>query len=50
MTNEFVVVGGGPTGLWLACEPRLAGVETIVSERLSRPAGSPKPLNSRLGR
>jgi len=28
-----VVVGAGPTGLWLACELALAGVSTVVVER-----------------
>ncbi|KZM72381.1 FAD-dependent monooxygenase [Nocardia terpenica] len=30
---EVVVVGGGPTGLFLACELGLAGVDTVVLER-----------------
>ncbi|MEU7915382.1 FAD-dependent monooxygenase [Microbispora bryophytorum] len=30
---EVVIVGGGPTGLWLAAELRLAGVEVTVLER-----------------
>ena len=38
------MVGGGPTGLWLGCELRLAGVETIVLERLSQPTGLSKAL------
>ncbi|MET8787418.1 FAD-dependent monooxygenase [Streptomyces sp. NPDC004589] len=32
--TEVVVVGAGPTGLMLACELTLAGVETVVLERL----------------
>jgi 2-polyprenyl-6-methoxyphenol hydroxylase-like FAD-dependent oxidoreductase len=32
--TEVVVVGAGPTGLMLACELALAGVETLVLERL----------------
>ncbi|WP_433040394.1 FAD-dependent oxidoreductase [Dactylosporangium sp. CS-033363] len=31
-----IIVGGGPTGLWLACELRLAGVDATVLDR--RPA------------
>ncbi|MGI5158499.1 FAD-dependent monooxygenase [Microbispora sp. CA-102843] len=31
--GEVVIVGGGPTGLWLAAELRLAGVEVTVLER-----------------
>jgi 2-polyprenyl-6-methoxyphenol hydroxylase-like FAD-dependent oxidoreductase len=34
--TEVVVVGAGPTGLMLACELALAGVETLVLERLPR--------------
>lgn len=35
MSNEFdvVVIGGGPVGLWLACELALAKVKVIVLER-----------------
>jgi len=32
-----VVAGAGPTGLMLACELALAGVETLVLEKLPRP-------------
>lgn len=34
--TEVVVVGAGPTGLTLACELTLAGVETLVLEKLLR--------------
>jgi len=44
VTQEVVVVGGGPTGLMLACELRLARVQTIVLERLSQPTGLSKAL------
>ncbi|RKN37182.1 FAD-dependent monooxygenase [Streptomyces hoynatensis] len=33
---EVIVVGAGPTGLTLACELALAGVDTVVLERLPR--------------
>ncbi|MFD7644654.1 rifampin monooxygenase [Kitasatospora sp. NPDC059795] len=36
---DVVVVGGGPTGLMLACELRLHGVEVVVLERLTAPTG-----------
>jgi 2-polyprenyl-6-methoxyphenol hydroxylase-like FAD-dependent oxidoreductase len=34
-----VIAGGGPTGLMLACELRLAGVDVLVLERLAEPSG-----------
>ncbi|MGV9895809.1 FAD-dependent monooxygenase [Streptomyces tendae] len=33
METSVVIVGGGPTGMWLACELRLAGVPTVVLEQ-----------------
>jgi 2-polyprenyl-6-methoxyphenol hydroxylase-like FAD-dependent oxidoreductase len=41
---EVVVVGGGPTGLWLACELALARMRVAVLERLAEPTGLSKAL------
>jgi 3-(3-hydroxy-phenyl)propionate hydroxylase len=37
--ETVVIAGGGPTGLMLACELKLAGVDVLVLERLSGPSG-----------
>ena len=37
MTREVAVIGAGPAGLMLACELRLAGVDTLVLEQLTEP-------------
>jgi len=42
-THDVVVVGAGPVGLWLAGELRLAGVWTVVLERLDEPGPAPIP-------
>ncbi|GAA3221216.1 FAD-dependent monooxygenase [Nonomuraea helvata] len=34
---DVIVVGGGPTGLFLACELRLAGIQPLVLERRPEP-------------
>ncbi|UGQ12401.1 FAD-dependent monooxygenase [Yinghuangia sp. ASG 101] len=43
MSRTVIVVGGGPTGLMLACELKLAGIKTILLEK------SPVPRNESRG-
>jgi 2-polyprenyl-6-methoxyphenol hydroxylase-like FAD-dependent oxidoreductase len=44
MNRDVVIVGGGPVGLMLATELRLAGVDVTVLERLLDPTGFSKAL------
>ncbi|MFI6985419.1 FAD-dependent monooxygenase [Embleya sp. NPDC050154] len=39
LDTDVVIAGAGPTGLMLACELRLAGVDVMVVERLSERTG-----------
>jgi 2-polyprenyl-6-methoxyphenol hydroxylase-like FAD-dependent oxidoreductase len=41
---DVLVIGGGPTGLWLACELALARVRVAVLEKLAQPTGLSKAL------
>jgi 2-polyprenyl-6-methoxyphenol hydroxylase-like FAD-dependent oxidoreductase len=45
MPTEVVICGAGPTGLLLACELTLAGVEVVVLDRLDARSGQSKALN-----
>jgi len=47
-TLDTVIIGGGPTGLLLACELCLAGVRPVVLEALPAPSQEPK-ANGLLG-
>ena len=44
MTSDVVIVGAGPTGLLLASELALAGVNPTVLERLPEPTGLSKAM------
>ncbi|HEY4455934.1 MAG TPA: FAD-dependent monooxygenase [Pseudonocardiaceae bacterium] len=39
---DVVIVGGGPVGLFLACELKLAGIDPVVLERLPEPSQADK--------
>jgi 2-polyprenyl-6-methoxyphenol hydroxylase-like FAD-dependent oxidoreductase len=45
MMRDVVIAGGGPIGLMLACELRLAGVSVTVLERLAEPSGPSRALS-----
>src|SRR5687768_5520998 len=44
MIRDVVIVGGGPVGLMLACELRLAGISVTVLEKLNEPTRFSKAL------
>src|SRR5262245_41603641 len=44
MNRDVVIIGGGPVGLMLACELRLASVSVTVLEKLPEPTGFSKAL------
>ena len=44
MNFDVIIAGGGPTGLWLACELALTRVRVAVLEKLTVPTGLSKAL------
>jgi 2-polyprenyl-6-methoxyphenol hydroxylase-like FAD-dependent oxidoreductase len=44
MNYDVIIAGGGPTGLWLACELALARARVVVIEKLAEPTGHSKAL------
>ncbi|MFE0386431.1 FAD-dependent monooxygenase [Streptomyces bungoensis] len=49
MTTDVTIVGGGPNGLLLACELRLAGVRPLLLDRLHARSETPR-ANGLVGR
>ena len=39
---DVIIVGGGPVGLFLACELKLAGIDHVVLERLPQASQADK--------
>ena len=44
MNYDVIVAGGGPTGLWLACELALVDVRVVVLEKSAEPTGLSRAL------
>ena len=44
MSQRVIIAGAGPTGLLLAAELRLAGVEAVILEKLPEPSGESRGL------
>jgi len=44
MNYDVIIAGGGPTGLWLACELAPASVRVVVIEKLAEPTGHSNAL------
>lgn len=46
MKNHFevIVIGGGPVGLWVACELKRTGVDVVVLERRAEPTQQSRAL------
>lgn len=46
---DVVISGAGPNGLMLACELALAGVRSVVLDKLPGPSDEPKVTRGRRG-
>ncbi|MFJ9840745.1 FAD-dependent monooxygenase [Kitasatospora sp. NPDC101155] len=44
MDSSVIIVGAGPSGLTLAAELRLGGIDVVVLERLEKPSGESRGL------